>query len=82
MLLYQSIIRGSFTFYDINVAIRTNVNTSVKLFLFFVQDISKLGETLSNYVLFFFNLTGDLFLLVSISIDNSTQWANLMIYTI
>lgn len=82
MLLYQSIIRGSFTFYDINVAIRTNVNTSVKLFLFFVQDISKLGETLSNYVLFFFNLTGDLFLLVSISIDDSTQWANLMIYTI
>lgn len=73
MLLYQSIIRGSFTFYDINVAIRTNVNTSVKLFLFFVQDISKLGETLSNYVLFFFNLTGDLFLLVSISIDDSTQ---------
>lgn len=82
MLLYQSIIRGSFTFYDINVAIRTNVNTSVKLFLFFVQDISKLGETLSNYVLFFFDLTGDLFLLVSISIDDSTQWANLMIYTI
>jgi hypothetical protein len=73
MLLYQSIIRGSFTFYDINVAIRTNVNTSVKLFLFFVQDISKLGETLSNYVLFFFDLTGDLFLLVSISIDDSTQ---------
>jgi hypothetical protein len=73
MLLYQSIIRGSFTFYDINIAIRTNVNTSVKLFLFFVQDISKLGETLSNYVLFFFDLAGDLFLLVSISIDDSTQ---------
>ena len=71
MLLDQPVVRRSFIFYDVDVAVKTHINAPLELFLLFVQDVSYLDKALSDYILLFLHLCTNLFLLIFVRLHDS-----------